>query len=202
MLAGAVSVGMQMPHSSHRLAVDNAGHLSDKDKSSLLEYPLHRVGKKFPAIRQSSVLSRVHVSEQECADPLVELSDCSGHTDTAQHTSSQGLSYDIDERRRSDEELEQPNAKRVKLAKKSIDVSGSGEKDEKREGDSVEEDSVQHDGYSSQEAEETREVSWAMHVCGVVYNGSSLQRRGKRRQEREARYRAAESLLEMRNMDG
>ena len=42
-----------------RLAVDNASHLSEKDKSSLLEYPLHCIGSKFPPILQSSVLSHI-----------------------------------------------------------------------------------------------------------------------------------------------
>ena len=130
------------------MAVDNASHLSEKDKSSLLEYPLHRIGTKFPASRQSSVLSRVSRSAEE--GPLLELSDSSPDpTDSAQHSS-----HDSNEARSLEEELDQPQAKRVKLAEKSKEVARGGPSGE---GDSVE--SLQQSGHSSRAAEGTKEVS-------------------------------------------
>lgn len=129
-----------------RLAVENAGHLSERDKAVLLEYPLHRVGMIFPPIRPSSVLSRINRSTVECAVTLPEM------TDNMQHSSSHMISHDMeDESRSTDEEVEKPPVKRVKVAD---DVTESGKK-ALSGGDSVQ----TRARCSSQETEETREVS-------------------------------------------
>ena len=61
-----------------RLAVDYSSHLSEKDKAVLLEYPLHRVGAKFPPLIQSSVLRSLEESTSGAGAELVPHEDRTG----------------------------------------------------------------------------------------------------------------------------
>ena len=61
-----------------RLAVDYSSHLSENDKAVLLEYPLHRVGAKFPPLIQSSVLRNLEESTSGAGAELVPHEDRTG----------------------------------------------------------------------------------------------------------------------------
>ena len=90
----------------YRLAVDNSSHLSERDRSPLLEYPLHRIGSKFPPVLQSSVLSGINGSTA-CVGPL-EDQDSGGSCE-------QPDGYEGSRMECSDEEIECQPAKRVRV---------------------------------------------------------------------------------------
>lgn len=104
--------------------MDNSSHLSEKDKAPLLEYPLNRVGSKFPTIIQSSVLSSIN--ESASTAPSVPR-ECCGSADTPQSGASYGqlssscainkmISRESEESATdSEDECEHQPAKRVKL---------------------------------------------------------------------------------------
>ena len=98
----------------HRLALDNASHLSEKDKAPLLEYPLNRI--RFPAILHSSVLCSINESMTACTVPLTNTLDSSGPIDV-EHSSPLMTSLDSDDNRMdlgSDEDCEPQPPKKVK----------------------------------------------------------------------------------------
>ena len=94
-----------------RLAVDYSSHLSQLDKAALLEYPLHRIGCKFPAILQSSVLAGVTTLAVPLEDGVGAMAEGAM---APQSSAGNGTESE------SEDELEQP-AKRARLLE-GVDV--------------------------------------------------------------------------------
>lgn len=143
-----------------RLAVDNSSHLSQHDKAALLEYPLHRIGSKFPAILQSSVVAGIKSAT------AVPLEDCGEDVEESEVAGIQTTSPDSATDPESDDELTPQPAKKARLSQGSEGCSVS-------KSDAI-----------------------------LTGDHGNKEERGRRRQEREERYAAAERLLQQKKMDG
>lgn len=128
---------------TYRLAIENSSHLSEEDKAPLLEYPLHRIGSKFPAVIRSSLLSCVHesITTTPC---VVPLKDCG--SETTPGSSSAACAGDkttfkfLDENDGgrmewdSDEECGHHPAKRVKVVEDDSEGEREGIQKQERKG--------------------------------------------------------------------
>jgi tRNA (adenine-N(1)-)-methyltransferase non-catalytic subunit len=161
-----------------KLAVENSSHLSQLDKSPLLEYPLHRIGSRFPPVLQSSVLSRMRCGAEGSSGatvplegPVEETDHHRGTEETAGPAGSQTSSPDSGTDRDSEGELAPQPPKKAKLSGSTEGLSLSEERACDRTSD------------------------------GVAPAGNREERE-RRRQEREERYATAEKLLRQKRMDG
>lgn len=162
-----------------RLAVDNSSHLSERDRSPLLEYPLQRIGSKFPPVLQSSVLSGINGSTA-CVGPL-EDQDSGGSCE-------QPDGYEGSRMECSDEEIECQPAKRVRVvSSKRGRWGGEGS------------DMAEQAGRDIAEGLTGETSTLEKHSLAETI---TREKRKARRQGRELRYNAAEKLLQQHQMDG
>ena len=130
-----------------RLAVENSSHLSQLDKSPLLEYPLHRIGSRFPPVLQSSVLSRMRCGAEGSSGATVPLEGPVEETDHHRGTEetagdagpagSQTSSPDSGTDRDSEGELAPQPPKKAKLSGSTEGLSLSEERACDRTSDGV-----------------------------------------------------------------
>lgn len=112
------------------MAIENSSHLSEEDKAPLLEYPLHRIGSKFPAVIRSSLLSSIHdsITTTPC---VVSLTDCGSEASSSAACAGDKTTLDENEGGRmewdSEEECGHHPAKRAKVVEDDNEGEGRGE---------------------------------------------------------------------------